>query len=160
MKPCLACVPVLLLCGTFATLDVSAQVTRQSKLKQVPGCTCSKDTSVETSPNPGSAVAGQPFVISFDATQICQGQTIRDRSGNVLRHGQLGANVGTIKWGALAEDKLTDVFGSLSHTYVTAGTYVPEIKIDVQCYDSGYSCKQPKKSSECSAQGKSIVKVQ
>jgi hypothetical protein len=150
---------------SFAPFAVGEK-TIQSQMPQIPGCECGigQDQTdprlkrVQVSPESVRAKVGEQVDIRFDATRICQGQTVRSVSG--IESGKPSFAAGTIQWEELAQTQLPDGYGhALYSGYTQAGDYTVRIKIDVQCFDIGAKCKEPSHYKTCHTEAEVPVVV-
>jgi hypothetical protein len=125
---------------------------------QIAGCTCGINPNqtafpflqkVEVSPKQVNDKVGHDIKIRYDASAICNGQTIRDPSGKI--YGQGNGPLGTATWQAGTVQDLPDVFGDLSLRggYAQAGKYTITINMNLQCYDTGAKCTAPNHYNVC-----------
>jgi hypothetical protein len=145
--------------STYTSIVPGEPPTIQSQANpaQVPGCACgiskdqpdSKLKAVQVSPASATAKVGEAVNIRFDASRICQGQTIRDSNG--VEYGKPGfRGVGYVKWEELSSLTLPDTAGHAIYSgYEQAGKYTIEVNIAVQCYDIGARCTQPTHYNVC-----------
>ena len=142
---------VALLAGAISTAPAFAQTslidpngipfgqTRQQARgcqgKQCPGVKTAYEcgtNDIQFSPNPIQARQGQPMTIRFDATTMCNGQTIENF-------------VGTVKWETGGNSQLSDAYGFATYTYTQAGQQQVGMQMN-------YHCKDVTGSTPCSSQ--------
>lgn len=115
----------------------------QFRSRQIPGCGCGigPDAFAKTmavSPNAIRARPGQPISVSYDASLICQKQTIRDMAGRV--HGPV-SDVGSLVLGHADWDKnvgqeLPLEWGIITYPgYSSIGDHELRIDVKVECAD-------------------------
>jgi hypothetical protein len=126
---------------------------------QVPGCGCGiypnhavpQLRAMQVSPTVIKTKTGQAVTVRYDASAICNGQTVRDTNGNVVGHAN--GPLGSADWQVGTVQALPDTFGiiSLPGGYTQASQYSISIKVTVQCYDTGAKCTAPGHYNTCSA---------
>lgn len=140
----------------YARLPVT-QTIQFSRWHKVAGCACGIDPTyledfrkqITVSPNIVKVSLGQKVQIRYDASAICNGETIRDTNGVEIGKPKF-AGVGTVNWDDGTVQKLPDVYGIVSHSGYTQ-TNVDDIRFDitVQCYDAGADCPYAQKYQTC-----------
>jgi hypothetical protein len=109
---------------------------------QEPGCACGKTNNLPIYIDPTaitSAPVNSDIKLRYDASGICQGQSIKDAKGNIYRSASFIA--GTVLWEPGVELNLPDVFGivTLPGGFNQVTNYSIAFKISVQCYDNAVS---------------------
>ena len=100
---------------------------------------------------------GKPITIRYDASGICNGQTIRDSNGKSLpRRGRLG----TVEWQVGTIQDLPDTYGKVTFRgYAQASAYTVRISINVQCYSLGAKCTSKGNYNPCAVNAEIPVTV-
>lgn len=137
--------------------------------KQKAGCGCGQDQLV-FSPQAVTTKVNTPVQIRYDASKICNEQTIRDLSGNVHPYvdkkddsSQVGSlTLGTVQWEVGAVSDLPLEWGIITYAPGYAQPTKEEIKIEIklQCYDSfPGNCPLPGNYNICKSTGTIPVTV-
>ena len=95
-------------------------------------------SDVVVSPSPGRSAPNVPFTIKYDATPLCNGQSVEKLKA-------------TISWDGIGEESLGDSYGYFTKTFPSGGDYKYTIKVTGDCVDG--------QRSTCQATGASVVNV-
>jgi hypothetical protein len=131
--------------------------------RQISGCGCGQPTLM-FSPTSVTTKVNTPVQIRYDASKICNEQTIRDLNGVVHPYvdkkddsSDIGnLTLGTVQWEVGAVSDLPLEWGIITYNpgYVQPTTEEIKIEVKVQCYDSfPGNCKLPGNYNTCSSTG-------
>jgi hypothetical protein len=144
----------------------AAQTIQSSQWHKVAGCDCGIDPTypedfrkqIMVSPNSLKVSLRHKFQLRYDASAICNGQTIRDTNGVEVGKPNF-AGVGTVDFDNGTVQKLPNIYGIVSYpgytkTGAQIGSDIDSIRFDitVQCYDpraAGAECPYPQKYQTC-----------
>lgn len=135
----------------------SRQNTPPVSSRQVPGCDCG--TKTVAVPSSITTRVGTPVTLRYDASNICQGQTVRDLNGKEFGKGF--ASAGKVQWEIGAVQTLPDAYGVATYDkgYSQAGSSTATVTVSVQCYDVGAKCKSSTHYNVCTATGTVPVNI-
>jgi len=153
--------------STYTMFPYPNTITGTNKI-QIPGCSCGTN-KVTVSPTSVITKVNTPVQIRYDASPICNKQTIRDLSGNLHPYvdgaddnSQVGSlTLGTVQWEVGAVSDLPLEWGIITYDtgYVQPTSEQIQISIKVQCFDSGPKCTAPGHYQVCEAQSTIPVTV-
>jgi hypothetical protein len=136
--------------------------------KQISGCGCGQPQLV-FSPTSVTTKVNAPVQIRYDASKICNEQTIRDLNGVVHPYvdkqddnSDIGnLTLGTVQWEVGAVSDLPLEWGIITYNpgYVQPTTEKIVIQIKLQCYDTGGKCPLPGNYNICKSEGTIPVTV-
>ena len=130
--------------------------------RQIGECACGSN-QVTFSPTSVVAKANTPVQIRYDASTICNKQTIRDLNGTVHAPvDQIGnLTLGSVQWEIGAVSDLPLEWGIITYDSGYAQPTQERIQIDIklQCYDTGPNCTAPGHYQICPATGTIPVTV-
>jgi|HubBroStandDraft_6_1064221.scaffolds.fasta_scaffold07257_9 hypothetical protein len=130
------------------------------KWHQVPGCACGiYPDAVEVfrrgitfAPNPVVVNVNQPVEINFDASTICNGQSVQDTSGTIVGDARF-KGVGNVIWEPGVVQTLPNSYGivRLDQGFPEAKKYNVQFNISLYCFDTGANCKDNNNHRLCNA---------
>jgi hypothetical protein len=144
---------------SFTPTPANATI-QATQWQQVPGCDCGIDpTYVETfrrgitfAPKPVVVKVNQPVEINFDASTICNGQSIQDIYGTIVGDTHF-KGVGIVTWEPGVVQTLPNTYGivRLDNGFPEAKKYTVQFDISLYCFDTGAKCTANNNHKKCTA---------